>query len=345
MYREYEKGVIAALEGALCIRPNEVVVVLTDLFDPNDERNLRPRNIERTNETLLSAAIFADVTERLFPDNSVLIRCIPHEQVPEHRDAEISKKVSGGDIVVAITNQSISHLSVCKTLLRTGMRIASMPGFQLRMLNESGPLDIDYQALECLGAAVTECLAGVQDVYLSTPSGTSLRLDIGHQAVIDGTRRISQPGDFGNIPIGEVFTAPCEGSADGILVVEPGWYPDLDIAMELRFRDGYVVELNGGGSVGNRLRELLKIGSEPTALTKSRCNCAELGIGLNKNARAIDTILESEKILGTVHIAIGDNKGFGGTVKSDIHIDFVVPRPTLILDGVPLISNGDLNIK
>jgi leucyl aminopeptidase (aminopeptidase T) len=43
--------------------------------------------------------------------------------------------------------------------------------------------------------------------------------------------------------------------------------------------------------------------------------------------------LEAEKIKGTVHLAIGDNAHFGGTVESDLHEDFVLPHPELFLDG------------
>jgi leucyl aminopeptidase (aminopeptidase T) len=58
-------------------------------------------------------------------------------------------------------------------------------------------------------------------------------------------------------------------------------------------------------------------------------NIAELGIGTNDRATRPDNILEAEKILGTVHIALGDNSGFGGTVSTPFHEDYVFYRPTL----------------
>ena len=42
-----------------------------------------------------------------------------------------------------------------------------------------------------------------------------------------------------------------------------------------------------------------------------------------------DNVLEAEKILGTVHIALGDNSGFGGTVSTPYHEDYVFYQPTL----------------
>jgi leucyl aminopeptidase (aminopeptidase T) len=80
-------------------------------------------------------------------------------------------------------------------------------------------------------------------------------------------------------------------------------------------------------------------GDEPYALVlekklserRENRNIAELGIGTNSSARRPDNILESEKILGTIHIALGDNSSFGGVVKTSFHQDFVFFRPTVTL--------------
>jgi leucyl aminopeptidase (aminopeptidase T) len=64
---------------------------------------------------------------------------------------------------------------------------------------------------------------------------------------------------------------------------------------------------------------------------KENRNIAELGIGTNEKAKRPDNILESEKILGTIHIALGDNSSFGGMVKTPFHQDFVFFRPTVVL--------------
>src|SRR6185369_11405562 len=76
-------------------------------------------------------------------------------------------------------------------------------------------------------------------------------------------------------------------------------------------------------------------------------NIAELGIGTNDQASRPGNILEAEKILGTVHIALGDNSGFGGTVSTPFHEDYVFYSPTLhavMADGsrIPLLENGNL---
>ncbi|HEY4745309.1 MAG TPA: peptidase, partial [Desulfuromonadaceae bacterium] len=46
-----------------------------------------------------------------------------------------------------------------------------------------------------------------------------------------------------------------------------------------------------------------------------------------------DNVLEAEKIMGTIHIALGDNSGFGGTVSAPFHEDYVFYHPTLTAIG------------
>ena len=65
-------------------------------------------------------------------------------------------------------------------------------------------------------------------------------------------------------------------------------------------------------------------------------NLAELGIGINPKARLIGNVLEDEKVGGTVHVALGDNSTFGGDVVAGIHLDGIITRPKVFVDGEPL---------
>jgi len=80
---------------------------------------------------------------------------------------------------------------------------------------------------------------------------------------------------------------------------------------------------------------------------RHRQKVAELGIGTNITAWRTDNILECEKILGTVHIAAGDNTSYyGGRNKSDVHGDFVIPGIDVVLDGeFYLLKKGKLMIE
>jgi len=150
----------------------------------------------------------------------------------------------------------------------------------------------------------------------------------------------TEKGAWGNLPSGETYCAPIEGTGEGKVVVEVGWFPNLEENMTLIFKNGRAVEIIGGGKVGDEFRNLLAFDKNEEPYI-SRRNLAELGIGTNPNAKRPDNILESEKIKGTVHLAIGDGSHLGGKVSSDLHQDFVIPRPTLILDGKTVIKDGE----
>lgn len=71
-------------------------------------------------------------------------------------------------------------------------------------------------------------------------------------------------------------------------------------------------------------------------------NVAELGIGTNEAALLTGNILEDEKILGTAHVAFGASAAIGGTVQVPVHIDCVLRRPTVEIDGSPVVEAGNL---
>ncbi len=58
----------------------------------------------------------------------------------------------------------------------------------------------------------------------------------------------------------------------------------------------------------------------------------------------LGTILEDEKAYGTVHFAFGDNSTFGGKTKAGIHLDVLVRKPTVYLDGEKIMDGGKLLI-
>ena len=110
----------------------------------------------------------------------------------------------------------------------------------------------------------------------------------------------------------------------------------LDEPLVLTFEDGLLVNAEGKGAAA-----LLKqLGDAPKAR-----NLAELGIGTNDKARFTGVILEDEKICGTVHIALGSNDTFGGTVAAGIHVDGVMRKPTLLLDGRIVVADGLLKVE
>jgi leucyl aminopeptidase (aminopeptidase T) len=107
-----------------------------------------------------------------------------------------------------------------------------------------------------------------------------------------------------------------------------------DEPAELEIEDGHL--RSASGERGARLMELLMAaGPEGT-------NVAELGIGTNEKAVLSGEILEDEKLLGTAHVAFGASAAIGGTVQVPVHLDCLVLKPDLTVDGEPVVRDGAL---
>lgn len=241
-------------------------------------------------------------------------------------------------VVIAMSNNSTSHTRFRSLANVAGARFASLPHFDPEMFFTS--MAVDWQAL----AARTSCLADAVNravlIELSTPDGTKLSFSTEGRVAEGDDGLLTAPGSFGNLPAGEVYLAPLEGTAEGVMKI--GYAPTrkLDTPLTLTIRGGEVVAVEGD----DPHREWLE---KKFAESGKNRNIAELGIGTNDRATRPDNVLEAEKILGTVHIAFGDNTGFGGIVSTPFHEDYVLYGPTVVgiaQDGsrILILDNGKL---
>jgi leucyl aminopeptidase (aminopeptidase T) len=265
-------------------------------------------------------------------------------------DADISKatniiqthKKHAVDCVVALANFSTSHTRF-RDFLTTicGTRYASMPLFDISMLE--GAMNINWKTLSKMTKNIAKIVQKADSIEITSPNGTFLSFSKKGRKAFADTGILTKPGSFGNLPAGEAFLAPVEGTSSGKLIIE--WAPtrELESPLTLSVKDGYVIDISGNDPYNEFL-------SMKFAENKLNGSIAEFGIGTNSAAKRPDNILESEKILGTIHIALGDNSSFGGKVKTPFHQDFVFFKPTVTLihkDGAKreFLKDGKLLIE
>jgi leucyl aminopeptidase (aminopeptidase T) len=244
-------------------------------------------------------------------------------QIKKAEEIILNNRQHAVHAIVALSYYSTTHTTFRDFLTRlTGARYASMPLFDVRMLH--GPMNVDFKALAKRTREMARAVSKADTVDVKTPNGTHMSFRRGNRKVYADTGLLTRKGAFGNLPAGEVFFAPLEGTARGKMVLE--WAPTrrLNAPVVLAVKDGHVTDVSGEEDFALELESRLSERRDNT-------NIAELGIGTNPNATRPDNILESEKILGTVHIALGDNSTFGGEVKTPLHQDFVFFRPTVVL--------------
>ena len=288
--------------------------------------SLMSHSMEPPREIWLAA--FGDRTIRELEDRGFFKKMIHKEALSEQDTQMINSVVESNkhdaiDVVIALSNFSTSHTrfrdlltNICKS------RYASMPLFDESMFY--GPMQVDWKALKQRTNNLAASLDNAEKVLITAPNGTDLTIGIKGRKVLADTGDLTLPGAFGNLPAGEVFVAPVEGTTEGTLVLE--WAPTakLESAVVLEIEKGLVKGVSGNEPYVQRL--VKKLGENPDFR-----NIAELGIGTNDMAKRADNILESEKILGTIHIAFGDNSTFGGNVRTPFHQDFVIFKPTVTI--------------
>lgn len=229
-----------------------------------------------------------------------------------------SEKVA--DVVVAMANNSTSHTRFRALANAAGCRYASLPHFDPAMF--FGSMQVDWMALADRTARLVELLRDAEKILLSTPNGTRMQFGCAGRRAEGDDGLLTAPASFGNLPAGEVYLAPLEGTSEGELVLEYAPTRKLSSQVRLVVVGGDVVEVIGDEPHADRLRKAFA----DNPLTR---NIAELGIGTNDRAVCPDNILEAEKILGTVHVALGDNSGFGGKIQVPFHEDYIFYNPTL----------------
>ena len=248
--------------------------------------------------------------------------------------AAVAAAMRAADVVLAPTEQSLSHTEARKAANEAGARIATMPGATEEMLART--MNADLERLRRRGKAIAELLTDASEAHVTCPRGSNLRLGIEGRDGLADNGEMTEPGSFGNLPCGEGFIAPVEGTAEGMLVVA-GTIAGVGLPGEpvtLEVSDGNLC--SASGPEGERLLELLQAGGDDGR------NVAELGIGTNECARMTGELLEDEKILGTCHVAFGASAGIGGVVQVPVHIDCVITEPEVSAGGKPIVSGGEL---
>jgi len=193
---------------------------------------------------------------------------------------------------------------------------------------------------------IINVLSGSSRLHITTEEGTDLMLGVEGRIFIEDIG--VKPGEDCNLPCGEVYCAPLETEADGVIIFDasigdigvPG-YP-----LKVYVSKGRITKFESeDNELVKKINTLQNVDDDAMVI-------GELGIGVNPGARITGNMLEDEKSLGTAHIAFGNNADFtgGGNNHSKIHRDFLFYKPTIEVhrpDGSSklLMKNGEFVFK
>jgi leucyl aminopeptidase (aminopeptidase T) len=201
----------------------------------------------------------------------------------------------------------------------------------------TGGIEADFESLEARCRRVADRLSSGGEVQVTSPGGTTLLASIDGRTGIGNTGMARYRGDVVGCPIIEAYIAPIEGSAEGILVID-GSTPFGLVAspIEIVIQSGRATDIRGGADA-QRILEAIDGPGDPACRA-----LAEVALGLNPLARVTGNLNEDEGAHRTGHFALGNNAHMGGTNWAPTHVDMVYLQPTVLLDGVVVMRDGEL---
>ncbi len=206
-------------------------------------------------------------------------------------------------------------------------RLAHGPGITLDMFTDGAlALSIeDYQKINDSASRLMTATEGASEIIITSSRGTNLDMSIQGRSFFTDINITNKK--WGNLPVGEITVGPVENSLNGELVcdVAIGGIGPIDNPIIIKCVNGKATEVRTDDqNIQKKVRNTLQTDSMASIV-------GEMAIGINPKARVIEEFLETEKVLGTAHIAFGRNIDFptGGNNNSANHMDFLIDEPTI----------------
>jgi aminopeptidase len=307
---------LIAVRDCMGLQSGERVLIVTD--EP-----LRPIGL-----SLMEAA-------KSVSSEVLLVEMPPRSSNGEEPPGLVAEMMKAVDVVLCPTSKSLTHTDSRRSASSRGVRIATLPGVTGEIMVRC--MNADYHEIAARTARLCEMLGRAGMVRVTSPSGTDLRMPVKGRTPHASSGLFREKGQWGNLPTGEAYLAPLEGVSEGILVVDGSMagVGMIKTPIRIEVRDGQAVDIAGGEEARKLLELLLPHG-------EAARNLAEFGIGTNDKAKLTGVILEDEKVMGTIHVAFGDNKSMGGTVRVASHLDGLVTSPTVWFDDRMVMEKGRL---
>lgn len=203
----------------------------------------------------------------------------------------------------------------------------------------------DYEEVFSLTNQVYDLVRSAKTIHVTSEKGSDVTATF-HQDWhwIPCHGRYHEQGKWGNLPEGEVFTAPA--TVDGVVVCDvlgdyfSEKYGVLEHPVTITIKDSYATEVTGeDAAVAQDLRDYLF--SVPNGN-----RVGEFAIGtLTSLKQLVGNLLQDEKIPG-LHIAFGNPypQFTGADWDASIHVDVIPENCTIEVDGRTLMRDGEFTL-
>lgn len=207
------------------------------------------------------------------------------------------------------------------------IRLGHCPGLSLDMLTE-GALAMttrEHRRMQAFAFKLIQKLQNSVTIEITNPAGTETSMSFSGRRFITDTRIDWENMLWMNLPTGEVYAGPIENSLTGRFVCDMaiGGIGPIKNPITLDVKDGKVQNIESED------KHVLKEVKDSLCTDKWSDVIGEFAFGINSKARLVQEFLESEKMMGTIHIAFGNNQDMpGGKNASQNHLDLMISKPS-----------------
>ncbi|MEI8355618.1 MAG: peptidase, partial [Deltaproteobacteria bacterium] len=143
----------------------------------------------------------------------LLSKTASRAQLVRAEEIVLAGKDSVADLVLAMANHSTSHTRFRLLVNAAGGRFASLPNFDPEMFFSS--MQVDWSLLAERTARLAEEVNRAVEIVVQCPNGTMMRFLKSGRVAAGDDGLLTAPASFGNLPAGEVYLAPLEGTSEG----------------------------------------------------------------------------------------------------------------------------------
>ncbi len=311
------------LDLCLAVAAGEEVVLLTD---------------EGTDPGVV-AGLSSGLAER---DATPLVARMPAPRLPgAEPPAAVAAMMRHAAATIELTSLFIGSSAARRRATDGGARYLAMPGVRLDTFRAGGPLDVDFERLRIDAETVGSAWGRAASFRLTSRGGTNLRGSVDGRPgrVLHGMAR--ERGAYMAPPDVEAGTAPVEGTATGIVVIDADllFMGDGPLAepVVLHVDRGELTGIEGPVSGRGRLESMLERCGDDRMT-----NIAEVSVAFNPAGTICSVPMETESSRGSAHIALGNSIAYGGRVDAIAHLDCVMRDAVLELDGAVVMAEGTL---
>jgi hypothetical protein len=333
-------GAQQIISHCLCLEPDQQLVIFLD---------------ETTVDT---AVILAEAAaEQGVSHTLILVPVTIQHRIPARSDLSLLAQGAAREAraIIMCVNATPECLPFRRRMLETNWtartRVGHMPGANPEVL---GLADVDFDRLIgdcwCMEIAMARGRKLELVSYASNGQAYSLSADIGGwERLPVASDGVIGDGAWGNIPSGETYIAPLEGSGEGSIVINgslPGMVVEQGSEIVLNFAQGRLVNIDPVDAAPARWLQESQIDPAEASGDSNWSNLAEIGIGMNQAVKKLTgNMLFDEKAARTAHIALGTNAFMGGRVAASIHCDMVTREPTVRIDDKVVLQRGELTLS